>query len=133
MASKRQTATATSTTEAEMASALKILKDSALPSQFLWETLLGRPIEVKLFEDNQATLKIIQSGYSAKLRHLGKSQRVDVAFVADCCSQCGVIPLYIATDKQKGDFLTKGLAREKHCQALQLVGIQCKICQAITA
>ena len=129
-ASKRQTATATSTTEAEMASALKILKDSALPSQLLWEKLLQRDVEVKLYEDNQATLKIIESGYSPKLRHLGKSQRVDVAFVSDCCKQCGVIPEYISTDKQKGDFLTKGLARDKHCKALDLVGIRCKLCAA---
>ena len=129
-ASKRQTATATSTTEAEMASAHKILKDSAIPSQILWEALLQREVKIKLYEDNQAALRIIETGYSPKLRHIGKSQRVDIAFVSDCCAQCGVLPEYIATDKQKGDFLTKNLARDKFCKALDLVGIRCPVCTA---
>ena len=92
--------------------------------------MLQREVKIKLYEDNQAALRIIETGYSPKLRHIGKSQRVDIAFVSDCCEQRGVLPEYIATDKQKGDFLTKNLARDKFCKALDLVGIRCPVCTA---
>ena len=126
--SKRQTATATSTSEAEMSSAAALLKNSAIPALELWERLLGRPVNIRLLEDNQATLKIMQSGYSSKLRHMAKTQRVELSFVTDACEICGVRPEYIQTDKQKGDFLTKGLAGDKHCKALDLVGLKCGVC-----
>jgi hypothetical protein len=126
--SKRQTATATSTSEAEMSSAASILKNNAIPALSLWERLLQRPIVSRLLEDNQATLKIIESGYSAKLRHMGKTQGVELAFVSDCCRTCGIKAEYINTNFQKGDFLTKGLASAKHCEALKLVNIQCQLC-----
>ena len=128
--SKRQSATATSTSEAEMSSAASLLKNAAVPSLGLWERLLKRPVPIRLLEDNQATLKIMQSGYSAKLRHMGKTQRVEMSFVTDVCQTCGVKPEYIKTDLQKGDFLTKGLTRDKHCNALDLVGLRCKLCAA---
>ena len=126
--SKRQTATATSTTEAELSSASSILKNCAIPALELWERLLNRPVQCRLLEDNQATLKIIENGYSSKLRHMGKTQGVELAFVTDCCRSCGVKPEYINTSSQKGDFLTKGLAGAKHCEALKLVNIQCQLC-----
>ena len=128
--SKRQSATATSTSEAEMSSAASLLQNAAVPSLGLWERLLKRPVPIRLLEDNQATLKIMQSGYSAKLRHMGKTQRVEMSFVTDVCQTCGVKPEYIKTDLQKGDFLTKGLTRDKHCNALDLVGLKCKLCTA---
>ena len=128
--SKRQTATATSTTEAEMSSAAAILKGAAVPALELWERLLRRPVTIRLLEDNQATLKVMQSGYSSKLRHMSKTQRVELSFVTDVCKICGVKPEYIQTHLQKGDFLTKGLSREKHCKALDLVGLKCQNCSA---
>lgn len=128
--SKRQTATATSTTEAEMASAAAILKGAAVPALELWERLLKRPVTIRLLEDNQATLKVMQSGYSSKLRHMSKTHRVELSFVTDVCKICGVKPEYIQTHLQKGDFLTKGLSRDKHCNALDLVGLKCRVCAA---
>ena len=70
----------------------------------------------------------MQSGYSSKLRHMAKTQRVELSFITDVCQACNVKPEYIGTDFQKGDFLTKGLAKDKHFAALKLVGLQCKLC-----
>ena len=47
--SKRQTATATSTTEAEMSSAAALLKNTAIPALELWERLLNRDVQIRLF------------------------------------------------------------------------------------
>ena len=69
----------------------------------------------------------MQTGYSSKLRHMSKTQRVDMSFVTDCCNQCSVRPEYIESAKQEGDLLTK-----KHCAALDLVGLGCKICDTIS-
>ena len=62
---RRQTATARSTTEAEVASLAMALFGEALPMISLWDTILGRPIDLYILEDNQATIKIVNRGYSA--------------------------------------------------------------------
>ena len=57
--SKKQTATSHSTTEAELVSASKMLREHLLPQQIFWEAMLGRPAEAQLYEDNQSTITMI--------------------------------------------------------------------------
>ena len=124
--SKRQSATSHSTTEAEMISASKILRESVVPQQALWSILLQRPVKARIFEDNESTLAVIRSGYSPQLRHVAKHQRISVSIVHELCNHKDgdITASYIETSKQKGDLLTKGLDRSKHNAALELVGLQ---------
>jgi len=68
--SKRQTATSHSTTEAELVSASKMLRESLVPQMELWSILLQRPINAVVHEDNESTIAVIKNGYSPQLRHL---------------------------------------------------------------
>ena len=121
--SKRQTATAHSTSEAELLSASKMLREHAVPLQNLWKIMLGRPITTVINEDNESTITVIKSGYSPQLRYLAKHHRISLGLVHELCSHDDIVLQHIGTDKQKGDILTKGLQRPKHEPALQMVGI----------
>ena len=76
--SKRQTSTSRSTTEAEVISLAHSLYAEGLPSLQLWERLLGRPVKLRVKEDNQATIKVVKKGFSPKLRHIQRTHKVNL-------------------------------------------------------
>ena len=121
--SKRQTSTAHSTTEAELVSASKMLRESLVPLQTLWSVMLGRPIEAVLNEDNQSTISVINAGYSPQLRYLQKHHRISLGLVNELCKNDDITLKHIDTENQKGDLMTKGLARPKHEPAMHMVGL----------
>ena len=77
--SKRQGGTASSTPEAEIVSANKLLRELLFPLQELWSFILGRQVRCIVYEDNEAAIKTLQSGYSLAMRHLARHQRVSLS------------------------------------------------------
>ena len=63
----KQTATSRSTTEAESVSLCTSLVHEAYPVWDLLELILGRRVQLRVKEDNQATIKILKKGFSPKL------------------------------------------------------------------
>ncbi len=120
---KRQTNTAHSTTDAELVSLSKMLRESLVPIQSLWSTLLQRPVKAVLHEDNTATITVVNAGYSPQLRYMAKHHRTSLGLVHELCQQDDVDLVHIETIKQKGDLLTKGLQRPKHDPAMDMVGL----------
>ena len=121
--SKRQSATSHSTTEAELVAASKMLRESLVPLQSLWSLMLQRPIDAVLHEDNMSTIVVINAGYSPQLRHIQKHHRISLGEVHELCQHPDMKVQHIDTDKQKGDLMTKGLARPKHEPAMRMVGL----------
>ena len=121
--SKRQTATSHSTTEAELVSASKMLREHLIPLQSLWSIMLGRPIKLVIHEDNMSTITVIEAGYSPQLRYINKHHRISLGLVNELCKHEDTTLQHCPTDKQKGDILTKGLARPKHEPAMHMVGL----------
>ena len=64
---RRQTATSRSTTESEVVSLAHGLFSEAIPMLDLFSLLLERPVQLVIEEDNQATIKVVNNGYSSKL------------------------------------------------------------------
>ena len=60
-------------------------------------------------EDNQSTCKVIVAGYSAQLRYIAKTQRVNLAFLAEYFREAFHSLEYVRTELQCADFLTKAL------------------------
>ena len=61
--SKKQSAVACSTPEAEIVAAYEALRTEAMPLLDLFEVVLGgRKVDCTLYEDNQAAIKIMESG-----------------------------------------------------------------------
>ena len=108
--SKRQTSVSRSTTEAEVVSLMFSLYQEGLPSLTLWERLLGRPVELVLHEDNQATILVAKKGYSPKMRHIQHTHKVNLSALAEQLEPgTGVVIKYVATDLQAADIFTKAL------------------------
>ena len=106
---KKQTATSRSTTEAEMVALATALFSEALPTLGLWEQLLDREMVLVIMEDNEATIKIAKSGYSAKLRHMTRHQKIHIGSVKEVLDREHTYIPHCPTDKQAADIFTKGL------------------------
>ena len=89
-----------------------------------WEALLGRPVSLEIMEDNQATIRIVNKGYSQKLRHISRTHKVDLSSIKEVIDRDTVTVEYVETDKQAADIFTKGLAPQKWDAALDLLGLE---------
>ena len=54
-----------------------------IPSLDLWENMLKKKVMPIVYEDNQATAKIIRSGKFEKLRHVDRTHGVQLSFVTE--------------------------------------------------
>ena len=77
--SKRQTARAFSTLEAEIVAYAFGRRAEGMPGLDLWETILQRRVELLIWEDNTASIQILDSGPSPPLRHLGRTHGISLA------------------------------------------------------
>ena len=100
-----------------------MLRESLVPLQSLWDLMLQRPIKAVMHEDNMSTIVVINSGYSPQLRHIQKHHRISLGEVSELMAHKSRTCQHIETDKQKGDLMTKGLARPKHEPAMKMVGL----------
>ena len=124
-ASRKQTSTARSTTEAEMVSLGAGLFLEALPMQELLETILGRQVELVCYQDNSAVIQIVAAGYSPKLRHLNKTFRINIGSIHEVFKENDdCLLLYIKTAMQRADPFTKPLPVAKWPEALQQLNVQ---------
>ena len=72
-ARKLQSRVSRSTLEAEMASMDHALRHCGLPCLVLWHAILLYKPVLLVHEDNQAMIKVVQSGYNPTMRYLGWS------------------------------------------------------------
>ena len=103
----RQSCQSQSSTEAELLSANASLQELGMPAMDFWEAVLGRPVKLIMYEDNQACAKIIQSGKFDKMRHVSRAHGVRLSFMHDCFKR-GIFELKDCnTNAMKGDIFTK--------------------------
>ena len=94
----------------------RIARDPAGPEQ-----LAGK--EVLLFEDNQATIKVILKGFSPKLRHVARHHKINLGSVYEIVEQPEVEISYVRSEHQAADIFTKELAPMKWNNALSLFNV----------
>ena len=78
-----------------------------LPAIELWEAILARTPPLHLYEDNQATARIIQSGKFPKLRHVQRTHGVSVAWLCDTYRRALYVIDDVHTKRQCADIFTK--------------------------
>jgi hypothetical protein len=120
---KKQTSVSRSTTEAEVISLAYSLFLEGLPALDLWQKIIGPSINLEVFEDNQATIKVVEKGYSPKLRHIQRTHKVNLGSIKEVFDGEGCEISYITTDKQAADIFTKALPPQKWGAALNMIGI----------
>jgi hypothetical protein len=69
----------------------------------LWKQLLNREVHLRGREDNEATAKIVLAGYSKRLRHPRRTQRILVASLSKQLNQPDVEVMLVNTLFQKAD------------------------------
>ena len=90
--------------------------------QELWEKLLGRPVVLKVYEDNQGTIDVVKAGYSPALRHLSKTQKISIDLVHDIRTDLQLAELNkIDGDQQAADIFTKALEPAKWQNAIDML------------
>ena len=126
--SKKQSATAGSTAEAETMSLSYGLRRAALSTLDLVEVYLGRKVKLVVQEDNQACIKLVQKGYSPALRHLERTARCSIGFLhevfvenKELAETC--LLQYCPTELQKADLFTKALERVSYQHNLALIKV----------
>lgn len=121
---KRQTSTSRSTTESEVVSIAHSLFGEALPMMGFFDKVLRRNIHLLVREDNQATIRIVKKGFSAKLRHITRTHKINLSSIKEEFDKGEVEIEYVDTNLQVADFLTKPLAPQKWPNALDLMGMR---------
>ena len=86
--------------------------------------LLGRQITMRLKEDNAATLSILHSGYSVKLRHASRTHRIDLASLAELINERHMQPEHVNSEDQSADALTKVIQPILWDRLLQLLSVR---------
>ena len=122
--SKKQTVCSNSTVEAEVVAAYAAVRATGISLLDLWEFIMGRKPTMYLFEDNQATMKIIQTGKYPTLRHVRRMHGVSISWLHDAHVAEHFTLWDCATDYQSADIFTKHFTdiRKWH-KALDLIGI----------
>ena len=80
---KKQTAQSHSTPEAEIVALDAGVRAEGIPALDLWEVLLGRKPRLRVWEDNEATIKIVKSGRFPTMRHVKRVHAVSIMSLHD--------------------------------------------------
>ena len=122
--SQKHGCTSHSTTEAEVVSLNTALRTIGLPSLDLWEVILGGPVTLVAYEDNQATGKVVRSGKYKALRHVGRCHGVQLSFLTETLIK-GLYRLDDChTKAMAADIFTKAFTCPKRwAHAIELIGI----------
>ena len=107
--SKKPTAVSRSTVEAEIIAADHAIRMAGLPALPLWETILGRPLVLDVFQDNQATARIMTTGRAPTLRHVGRTHQVSVAWLHERVTGPDVVLFDCVSDVMAADILRSTL------------------------
>ena len=118
--SRKQSSIARSTPEAELIAFAAVLYGETLHIQETLQYLFEQDIPVKLEQDNEAVIKIIQNRYSARLRHCNRVHRVNIASICETLEKESSIELrYCKSDQQLANSFTKILAPVHWPEALR--------------
>ena len=80
--SRRQQAVSRSTTEAELVSLAEGFFMEALPVQDLLSRICGQSIPIRVREDNESVIKVLNAGYCVKLRGRVRTQKLSIPSVS---------------------------------------------------
>ena len=80
---------------------------SGLPALPLWERLLGRPWSLQVYQDNQATARIMSTGRAPTLRHIKRTHSVSNAWLHERVIGPDITLHDCISDVMAADVLTK--------------------------
>ena len=136
--SAKQGCVAHCTPEAEIVAANMALRSIGIPAMDFWKGLFGKDLLIcEYMEDNSATLQIIESGKNPKLKHVCRTQKVNIKWLHDVFTQNRelVFMTLCPTKEQKADIFTKpftGIPEWRHACSLIGINIPTSIFQGLS-
>ena len=122
--SKKQQCVSHSSVESELVACDLGVRTIGMLAQEIWETILGRQMQVVLFQDNQPTASIIRSGKAPTLRHIHKVLQVDICWIKQAIEKMNFNITDCDTRCMAADVFTKHfINREKFEHACRLIGV----------
>ena len=118
--SRKQTVTATSTTEAEFVALCSATKTVMCTRKLLQEIVETQEAATSLYCDNQRAITLVNNPESSK-----RTKHIDIQYFYTCDMKKNnfINAIYISTEKQLADALTKTLAKEKFLNFVKNIGM----------
>ena len=73
-------------------------------------------MKLHVYEDNQSTMVVARKGYSKQLKHLKRTHRVNLSWVAEVVNSCDVVLHYMPSELQAANILTQKLLVRREIQ-----------------
>ena len=89
------------------------LRHCGLPNLDLWHTVLPHKPCIMFFEDNQAMIRVIETGKNPTMRYLHRTHRVSVAWLHEVFKGDHLRLMYEISARMAADIFTKGLEPQK--------------------
>jgi hypothetical protein len=122
--SKKQTSVSKSTPEAEIVAIDHGICKEGIPALYIWEKILGRKLKIKLMEDNQAASRVVITGKNPSMRHMSRTQRIDISWLNERYSDGDFEFIDCPSEYQAADIFTKFFTDGKvWTRNLRLIGI----------
>lgn len=124
-ASKKQGCTASSTCEAETVALSTGVRGEGIAIQRMMSAFLARSVHLVAEVENTQAIAAVARGHSKKLRHLARSQRVNIGFLHDLVSgDFGVRVEYCRSDQQKAYMFTMSLLVHTFLADRSMIGVE---------
>ena len=126
--SKKQTAVAFSTPEAELIAGVVGYQKTMIPALDLWEAMCPNMSTPMFHEDNQAMILVVNSGRNPTMRHIGRVHRVSLSWIHERLGRHKdrdeTVLFYQTSENMSADIYTKSF-KEKGAwvQAQRLINI----------
>jgi hypothetical protein len=117
---KKQSCVAMSTLEAEHAAAAEVVRELIGLKQIMEELNLKFQMPITLWIDNKEAInQVEQESSSKRLKHAD----MKLKFLCDRASKEEIIPLYVKSEDQVADLLTKPLSQQRILKLKKLIGL----------
>lgn len=117
--SKKQSSTARSTPEAESIALATAVFGEVQSAQTVLQQLAQKSVHAFYRQDNEAIVTILQTGYSARLRHMPRVHRINVASVHEVLQWEDQHLVKTPTDQQRANGFTKAIVPKDWPQMLE--------------
>jgi len=114
--SKRQGCVSHSTPEAETVAADYAIRQEGLPALSLWDAIAPGHLPMVFNEDNEAMIKVCNSGRNPTMRNLLRTHGVSVAFLKGAFDRKDIVLQYVQPSRQAADIYTKGFHERRYTE-----------------
>ena len=116
---QKQGCVSASTPEAEVVALLQMVKNLGIPSLDFLDIVFGRKTHIKVYEDNEATQKILKNGkFEKALGHVNRTHGITLSWLTDVLAQKQIVIADCHTKAMCADIFTKYLPMPQHGSTL---------------